>query len=102
MMNAHRKTYLWAVRHVCTMPVVNFRIDEALKEKMDRLKHLNWSELLRKYVKKVVMEEESRLGEGKNRVRILGASRDIDELRQRTPRDWKGAEVVIRWRKLRR
>lgn len=84
------------------MAVVNFRVDEGTKKKMDRLRHLNWSELLRQYVRKVVEMEEKKFGESKDYMRMKSASALIDELRARSSKGWRGAEVVIQWRKLRR
>ena len=34
--------------------VVSFRIDKKLKERMDKLKHINWSEVVRKAIYEVV------------------------------------------------
>jgi len=50
------------------MPVVSLDVDEETKTRMDRLKHLNWSELLRSYVSEVVNKEEKRLAAERRRM----------------------------------
>lgn len=84
------------------MAIVNFRVDEEIKKKMDRLKHLNWSEILRQYVSKVVEEEEKKSLAKKDFRRIKRSIKIIHKLRLRSPKDWKGAEVVMYWRRLRK
>ncbi|MEM2334556.1 MAG: hypothetical protein QXU87_09350 [Candidatus Caldarchaeum sp.] len=68
---------------------------------MDRLRELNWSEILRSYVVRVLESEEARLSK-KDFARIVKASRDIDALRGLSGPDWAGSEVVIKWRRLRK
>ena len=71
--------------------VVSFRVDRRLKERMERLKHINWSEVVRR--------EEARL-QGKDRDRIAWASLKMDELRRRVE-GWSGVEEIRRWREVR-
>ncbi|MEB3778712.1 MAG: antitoxin [Desulfurococcales archaeon] len=68
--------------------VVSFRIDRKLKERMEKLKHINWSE--------VVRMEEARLRE-KDRDRIAWASLKMDELRRKVE-GWSSVEEIRRWR----
>ncbi len=84
------------------MAIVNFRVDEETKKRMERLKHLNWSELLRAHVNEVITEEEKRLAVKKDRSLIKEGIEEINELRERSPEGWSGAEVVIQWRRARR
>ncbi len=81
---------------------MNFRVDEETKKRMERLKHLNWSELLRRYVGEVVKEEEKRLAVVRDMSLIEESARAIEDLRSRSPEGWSGAEVVIQWRRARR
>ena len=76
--------------------VVSFRIDKKLKEKMDKLRHINWSEVVRRAIEQVVMVEEARLRD-KDRARIAWASLKMDELRRRVE-DWDSVEEIRRWR----
>ncbi|MEM1726380.1 MAG: hypothetical protein QXP86_01855 [Nitrososphaerota archaeon] len=43
------------------MNIASFRVDKKLKARMGRLRHINWSELLRRYVEPVVEQEENKL-----------------------------------------
>ncbi|MEM0384215.1 MAG: hypothetical protein QXH32_09780 [Candidatus Caldarchaeum sp.] len=83
------------------MATVSFRVSREIKKRMDRLRELNWSEILRSYVIRVLESEEARLSK-KDFARIVKASRDIDALRELSGPDWSGAEVVIKWRRLRK
>ncbi len=84
------------------MAIVNFRVDDDTKKRMERLKHLNWSELLRMYVNEVIKGEESRLAVKRDRALLEESMREIEDLRERSPEGWSGAEVVIQWRRARR
>ena len=39
------------------MPTISVRIDPELKKSMDKLKHLNWSEVLRKSIRAEIQNE---------------------------------------------
>jgi len=39
------------------MPTISVRIDPELKKKMDKLKNLNWSEIIRKSIKREIQNE---------------------------------------------
>ena len=81
---------------------MTFRVDRKLKARMERLKHINWSEMLRNYVQRVVEEEEERLRPKRDYDRIREAIKQMDRIADRTEgSDWIGAEEVIRWRKRR-
>ncbi|MEM2922286.1 MAG: hypothetical protein QXH35_07970 [Nitrososphaerota archaeon] len=83
------------------MATVSFRVSREIKKSMDRLRELNWSEILRSYVIRVLESGEARLSK-KDFARIVKASRDIDALRELSGPDWAGSEVVIKWRRLRK
>lgn len=38
--------------------VVSFRIDERIKRKMEELRHINWSEVVRRAIMEVIEREE--------------------------------------------
>ncbi len=42
------------------MPVISVRIDDELKKKMDKYKYINWSEIIRKEIVKIIERLESR------------------------------------------
>ncbi len=79
--------------------VVSFRIDEWMKRKMDELKHINWSEVVRKTILDVIKREEAKL-----------RSKDFDRLRRalliseklyRKIEGWNSVREIKRWRERR-
>lgn len=78
--------------------VVSFRIDRKLKERMDRLKHINWSEVVRRAIQEVVEAEERRLRKDYSKIRW--ASMKADELSRRVE-EWSSVEEIRRWRERR-
>lgn len=42
------------------MPVISVRIDEELKKKMNKYNYINWSEIIRTEINKIVEKLESR------------------------------------------
>lgn len=85
------------------MALISFRVDDSLKRKMDKLSHLNWSEVLRQYAARVVEEEEKTAAYRKrDRAAIVEAMGMIDALRSKSRIEWNGAEEIQKWRKLRR
>ena len=81
--------------------VVSFKVDEETKAKMDALKDVNWSEVIRRAVKEKV-ETEERLRQKIDRARALRASEDMERLRSKTSGRWSGVEEIRRWRVARR
>jgi len=85
------------------MTVVTVRVDSELKKRMDRLRHVNWSEVVRRAIKERIALEEtltsSRIIDVK---RLEEAIRDQDRLRSKTTGKWSGAEEIRKWRDLRR
>ena len=76
--------------------VVSFRISKELKKKMDRLKHINWSEVVRKAIQEVVAREEAKLM-SKDLSRIRRAALKSEEL-SRSVEGWNSVEEIRRWR----
>ncbi|MEM1976940.1 MAG: VapB-type antitoxin [Nitrososphaerota archaeon] len=84
------------------MSVVSFRVDKRLKARMDRLRHINWSELLRRYVESVVEQEERKLRSAKDPLAIKRAVEEMDRLAKISEGSgWIAEEEVIRWRRKR-
>ncbi len=82
------------------MEIVSFRVDKETKERMSRLKYINWSEVLRRYLIERLEEEERKLKK-KDRRRMKKAALSMDALREKAQIPWNGAEEVIKWRKAR-
>jgi hypothetical protein len=82
--------------------IVTFRVSKTLKERMDKLRHINWSELLRATVERTIDEEERKLDLKRDRVRMKRAVEEMDRLaRLAEGSQWIGAEEAIRWRRKR-
>ncbi len=76
--------------------VVSFRIDKKLKEKMDKLKHINWSEVVRRAIYETIVREEAKM-RSKDFERIKRAALRA-ELLSRRVEGWSSVEEVRRWR----
>ncbi|MEM2935749.1 MAG: hypothetical protein QW231_01055 [Candidatus Bathyarchaeia archaeon] len=85
------------------MSVVTVRVDEDLKAKMEKLKHVNWSEVIRKAIAERVMVEEALTARRTINMSLLEeAMKDQDRLRAKTTGRWSGVEEIRKWRELRR
>ena len=79
--------------------MISFRVKRELKEKMERLRHINWSEVVRRAIEETIKREESRLKE-RDRARMKTAALRTDQLRRRIP-GWSRVEEIRRWREAR-
>ena len=79
--------------------VVSFRIDRELKRRMDELRHINWSEVVRRAIAEVVARELARREE-KDFVRIRRAVLRSKKLLRRVE-GWSSVEEIRRWRERR-
>ncbi|MFQ6124456.1 MAG: VapB-type antitoxin [Candidatus Heimdallarchaeota archaeon] len=82
------------------MPVVSVRVNEETKAKMDRLAHVNWSQVLRDAIERKIEEEEMRTRHIDRR-RLLQAVIVTDSLRRAKP-GWRSEEEIRKWREKRR
>ncbi len=82
---------------VTMMPIITVRIDEDMKRMMDKLRHINWSEVIRNAISKRIEEEMRRKID---RRRLLWASTITDTLRRRGV-GWSSVEEIRRWRESR-
>ena len=79
--------------------VVSFRINRELKRRMDELRHINWSEVVRRAIAEVVAREMARREE-KDFVRIRRAVLRSKKLVRRVE-GWSSVEEIRRWRERR-
>ena len=79
--------------------VVSFRLDRELKRKMDELKHVNWSEVVRAAIRKKVEEELAKM-RGVDRERVKRAHERLAELRRRVE-GWSSVTEIRKWRESR-
>lgn len=85
------------------MALITVRIDDRLRDKMKRLRHVNWSEVIRAAIAERISLEESIAA--RNRIdpeRLQRAIADQDRLRAKTSGTWSGAEEVRKRRELRK
>ena len=76
--------------------VLSFRVSRKLKEKMDKLKHINWSEVVRRAIYDVIVREEAK-SRGKDVERIKRAVLKSEDLSRRVE-GWSSVEEIRRWR----
>jgi hypothetical protein len=85
------------------MTIVTVRLDERLKSKMKRLRHVNWSEVIRAAIADRIWLEESIAARRSINLDLLrNAIADQDRLRAKSSGVWSGAEEVRKWRELRK
>jgi len=83
------------------MTIVTIRLDERLKSKMKRLRHVNWSEVIRAAIAERIWLEESIAARRSINLGLLRkAMADQDRLRAKTSGVWSGADEVRKWREL--
>ena len=66
------------------------RIDSELKKKMNSLKHLNWSEIVRKAIKSEIRNETET---NKAKAVLLN-----EKIRKKAPKDFNSVEIIREFR----
>ncbi len=74
--------------------VVSSRVDEDTRKKMKRLRHVNWSEVMRQAIIKKIEEETRREIDP---LAVKEAVRLMDQVR-RPQEDYDGVEEIRKWR----
>jgi len=74
--------------------VVSSRVDEDTRKKMKRLRHVNWSEVMRQAIIKKIEEETRREIDP---LEVKEAVRLMDQVR-RPHEDYDGVEEIRKWR----
>jgi len=82
------------------LEVVSIRVDEQLKRRMERLRYVNWSEVIRGAISAKIREEEQRERSVDPEL-LLRAKADTDRLRRPSPA-WNSTEEIRKWRNQRR
>ncbi len=75
--------------------VVSFRIDRRIKRKMDELKHINWSEIVRKAIIETIRREEEK--RKKDLAKVRRAALRSERLSRKVG-GWKSVEEIRKWR----
>jgi len=76
--------------HVNKMVTISIRIEKALKEEMDRLSHLNWSEIIRQAIKVKINQEGQ-----KNLVKAILIN---EKIRKIAPDGFDSTKIIREWR----
>ena len=72
------------------MEVVSFRIPKELKERMKKLKHINWSKAIREKIEEIIEKEERR---------NLAVALLLNEKVVITPDEgWSSTDEIRKWR----
>jgi predicted CopG family antitoxin len=71
------------------MKTLSVKVDEKLRERMKELKHLNWSEVIREFIRKKNEEDGRNIAEA-----VLLNERP----RKVSPEGWDSARVIRGWR----
>jgi len=69
---------------------LSVKVDAELREHMRRLKHVNWSEVIRESIRKKIEEENGR--------NIAEAVSLNERLRKAAPERWDSTKVIKEWR----
>ena len=72
------------------MTNISVRIDSELKEKMDSLKHLNWSEVIRKAIKSKIQKETEI---NKAKAVLLN-----EKIRKIAPKNFNSVDIIRKFR----
>ncbi len=72
------------------MTNISVRIDPELKKKMDSLKHLNWSEIIRKAIKSEIQNETEN---NKAKAVLLN-----EKIRKIAPENYNSVEIIRKFR----
>ena len=71
------------------MAVVSVRVSDELKRRMEKLRHVNWSEVLRQAIVRILEEE------GRNLALAVLLN---EKIRKKAPEEWDSTEFLRRWR----
>lgn len=82
------------------MEVVSAKVDKRLRDKMRKLGHVNWSEVIRRALSAKVEEEEARLLRSIDKESLIEASSMTDNIRK-SSKGWDSTEEIRRWREAR-
>ena len=72
------------------MTNISVRIDPEMKKKMDSLKHLNWSEVIRKAIKSMIQNETEI---NKAKAVLLN-----EKIRKKAPENFNSVDIIRKFR----
>ena len=80
--------------------VVSVKVENKMKEKMKKLAHVNWSQVIRDAIAGKI-EEEERMARDIDTELLQEAARMTDTIR-RAVKGWSSVEEIRRWREARK
>ncbi len=80
------------------MPTMSTKIPENLKKRIEKLTHINWSEVMRVAILKRAEDEEKRIMDRNHKI-IEQSSQLMDQLRRKAQRNT--TEELRAWREIR-
>ena len=72
------------------MAIFSIRLDDQLKREMKKLRHVNWSEIIRQAIVKKINEEKSR--------NLAKAVLLNEKVRKEAPKNWDTTKILRYWR----
>ncbi|MHA1505761.1 MAG: hypothetical protein ACTSR0_01020 [Candidatus Asgardarchaeia archaeon] len=75
------------------MAILTVRVSDEIKKRMMKFRHINWSEVMRSAIIKVLEEEERR-----NLAKALLIN---ERIRKKAPEGWDSTETIRYWRERR-
>ncbi len=69
---------------------ISVRVDDDMKKKMENLKQVNWSEIIREAIKKRIDQESQK--------NLAKAVLYNEQIRKVAPKDYDSTEVIRKWR----
>ena len=72
------------------MTTISVRIDPELKKQMDKLKHLNWSEIIRNAINKEIQNETE--------TNLAKAVLLNEKIRKKAPENFNSTDIIRRFR----
>ncbi|MHA1713185.1 MAG: DUF6290 family protein [Candidatus Ranarchaeia archaeon] len=76
------------------MTVISIRVAEDLKKKMEKMKHINWSEIVRKAIQEKIEQQGHK--------NIAKAVLINEEIRKSAPPEFDSTEIIRQWREKRK
>jgi hypothetical protein len=80
--------------------VVSAKVDKQVRDKMRKLGHVNWSEVIRSALTTKIKEEEAKL-RSIDKASLIEASSMTDRIRK-SSKGWDSTEEIRRWREARK
>lgn len=83
------------------MEVFSIKVEKRVKEKMKKMAHVNWSEVIRRAIAGKIAEEEEARARNIDVQLLLEAASLTDKI-HRTVKGWNSVDEIRRWREARK